>query len=78
MTTPLATLQAYEAKLVKAAADPMKQVWYDDFRKENRPFSEISAQLAWVRSEIAAHPDSAGTTTPRPRLLKIQCSSSGY
>lgn len=74
MTTPLADLQAYEAKLVKAAADPAKSVWFDDFRKENRPFSEIQAQLAWVRREIAAHPDntSAKTRTSR-RLPRAVC-----
>lgn len=61
-------LRAYEAKLVKAASDPTKSVWYDDFRKENRPFAEIQQQLAWVRGEIAAHADNTASKRVR-RLL---------
>lgn len=68
-TTTLAQYRAYEAKLVKAAANPLKQVWFDDFRREYRPFSEIEKQLVWVRKEIAAHPDNATTTTRVRRHL---------
>lgn len=70
----LEQLRAYEAKLVKAASDPTKSVWYDDFRKESRPFAEIQKQLAWVRSEIAAHPDNpAAQAKPRRQLPRARC-----
>ena len=71
----LTELRAYEAKLVKAAADPTKQTWFDDFRREMRPFSEIQRQLTWVRAEIAAHPDNTSPPGPRPRKLLIRCGS---
>lgn len=66
-------LKAYEAKLVKAASDPTKSVWYDDFRKENRPFAEIQQQLAWVRGEIAGHPDNTARKRARRLLPRARC-----
>lgn len=68
-TFTLAELVAFERKLIKAMADPTRQVWYDDFRKENRPFSEIAQQLSWVRGEIARHPDTVRTGAARSKFL---------
>lgn len=65
----LSELQAYEAKLIKAAADPTKAVYFDDFKRENRPFDEITQQLSWVRGEIARAQAAAGTATLRNRRL---------
>lgn len=48
----LASLRASETRLVAAMGDPTRAVFYDDFKKENRPISEIAAALAFVRSEI--------------------------
>lgn len=75
-TTTLEQLRAYEAKLLKAMGDPTQEVWYDDFRKRNRPVAELQSALSWVRREIAAHPDNA-TRTPRMRQIRVR-SRSGY
>jgi hypothetical protein len=49
----LEQLQASEARLVKALGDPTKAVFYDDFKRENRPISEIQGALAAIRAEIS-------------------------
>lgn len=66
MAATLAQLQAFEAKLVAAIANPVAEVWYDDFRKKLRPVGELQDALAQVRREIAAHPDNT-TTSERVR-----------
>lgn len=48
----LEQLQAYEARLLSAMADPTKAIFYDDFKRENRPVSELDAALTRVRAEI--------------------------
>lgn len=76
-TTTLAQLRAYEAKLTKAMGDPAAEVWFDDFRKKNRPISELKSAMDWVRGEIARHPDTLATSAPRPRRFLIR-GRSGY
>lgn len=49
----LTRLRASEARLVAAMGDPTRAVFYDDFKRENRPISEIKDALSFVRSEIA-------------------------
>lgn len=49
----LEQLQASEAKLIRALGDPTKTVFYDEFKRENRPISEIQDALQAVRREIA-------------------------
>ncbi len=76
-TLTLEQLRAYEAKLIKAAANPLKTTWFDEFRKEYRPFAEIAQGLALVRTEIARHPDNPDRTRRRASVIKIRCTS-GY
>lgn len=74
--TTLDQLKAYEARLLKALGDPTKAVFYDDFKRENRPVSELQSALATVRAEIARHPDNA-SAKPRDRFVKVRMRS-GY
>ncbi len=57
MTMTLEQLRAMETRLVIALGDTTRAVFYDDFKRENRPISEVTAALDRVRAEIAAHPD---------------------
>lgn len=52
-TVTLDQLKAFEARLLTALADPTKAIFYDDFKRENRPVSELETALTRVRSEIA-------------------------
>lgn len=70
--TTLDQLRAYEARLIRALGDPTKAVFYDDFKRENRPVSEIQSALASVRAEIARHPDNPARATAEPRVTRIQ------
>lgn len=74
--TTLEQLQAYEARLIRALGDPTKAVFYDDFKRENRPVSEIQSALATVRAEIARHPDNPDAKR-RDRFVKVRMRS-GY
>ncbi len=66
----LEQLKAYEAKLIRALGDPTKAVFYDDFKRENRPISEVQAALAAVRAEIAlATPADAAAPAKPSRIL---------
>lgn len=67
-------LLARKEKLEKAAADPTKSVWYDDFKREMRPFHEIAAQLDLVEAQIRK---ARGTKAPDKRRL-IVARTSGY
>jgi len=68
-TVTLEQLQAYEAKLIRALGDPTKAVFYDDFKRENRPVSEITTALAFVRSEIAKLTPQEALQAPRPARI---------
>ena len=74
MTTTLDQLKTYEARLVAALGDPTKAVFYDDFKRENRPVSELRSALATVREEIASHPDNT-SVKPRSRFVHARMSS---
>lgn len=65
----LEQLKAYEAKLIRALGDPTKAVFYDDFKRENRPISEIQSALAAVRSEIALATPADPSAAPRPSRI---------
>lgn len=65
----LEQLQAYEAKLLRALGDPTKVVFYDDFKRENRPVAEIQSALAAVRAEIARMTPADAAVTPRPARI---------
>ena len=56
----LAQLREYEAKLLRAMADPTAETWYDQFKKKNRPVSELQVALKQVRAEIAHRLADAG------------------
>jgi len=51
-TVTLDQLKAFEARLLTALSDPTKAIFYDDFKRENRPVSELDAALTRVRAEI--------------------------
>lgn len=70
-THTLTELRAFERKLVAALADPTAEVWYDDFKKRNRPVAELQPALAAVRAEIAAHPDNAEAKR-KPRFYRAR------
>lgn len=63
-------LQAYEAKLIKAMGDPLAEVWYDEFKKKNRPISELKDALAEIRKQIAKV---QGQTRSRHLLPRAVC-----
>lgn len=45
-------LKAQEARLIRALGDPTKTVFYDEFKRENRPIGEIEDALQAIRREI--------------------------
>lgn len=63
----LEQLQAFEAKLIRAIADPTRTVFYDEFKRENRPVAELQSALATVRTEIIRLKGETTQTTPPPR-----------
>lgn len=69
----LEQLQAAETRLVTAMGDPTRAVFYDDFKRENRPISEIQDALAAIRSEIRRLRDggSGSTLTLRPARIHL-------
>jgi len=62
----LEQLQAAEAKLIRALGDPTRTVFFDEFKRENRPVSELQSALASIRSEIAKLTPAAPDAAPRP------------
>ena len=72
MTTTLDQLQASEARLVRALVDPTKTVFYDEFKRENRPISEIQDALQAIRREIAALTGEASGSSLRIRRVRIE------
>ena len=72
MTTTLDQLQASEARLVRALGDPTKTVFYDEFKRENRPISEIQDALQAIRREIAALTGEASGSSLRIRRVRIE------
>lgn len=52
-TVTLDQLKAFEARLLTALSDPTRAVFYDDFKRENRPVAELDQALTRVRAEIA-------------------------
>lgn len=66
----LSELQAYEAKLIKAMGDPLAEVWYDEFKKKNRPVSELKEALAEIEKRIAK---AQGKTRSRHLLPRARC-----
>jgi len=67
-TVSLEDLRAYEARLIRALADPTRAIFYDDFKRENRPVSELETALSRVRVEIAK----ATASDARPAARRIQ------
>lgn len=72
MTTTLEQLKASEAKLIRALGDPTKTVFFDEFKKENRPIGEIQDALAAIRREIAALDGTASASTTKIRRARIE------
>lgn len=65
----LEQLRASEAKLIRALGDPTRTVFYDEFKRENRPISEIEDALQAIRREIsrlAGDGDAGSTFRVRP------------
>lgn len=71
-TLTLEQLQAAETRLVTAMGDPTRAVFYDDFKRENRPISEIQDALAAIRSEIRRLNEAITPTPPRPRRILLR------
>lgn len=67
----LEQLQAAETRLVTAMADPARAVFYDDFKRENRPISEIQDALAAIRSEIRRVTGAGSGSTLRVRPARL-------
>lgn len=61
--TTLEQLKASESRLVRALGDPTKTVFYDDFKRENRPISEIQDALNAIRAEISQLTTGGGGST---------------
>lgn len=68
----LEQLRAAESRLVRALGDPTKSVFYDDFKRENRPISEIQDALSAIRAEIAAAISGAPASTLIVRPVRIR------
>lgn len=68
----LEQLRAAESRLVRALGDPTKVVFYDDFKRENRPISEIQDALTAIRAEIAALISGRPATTLVIRPVRIR------
>lgn len=73
--TTLSDLRAYEAKLIKALGDPTKAVFYDEFKKENRPISELRSALDAIRVEIASAEAEADGTVKQGRIFYARARS---
>ncbi len=69
-------LKAAEARLVRALGDPTKTVFYDEFKRENRPSAEIEDALRAIRREISAHADNA--TPPSRSVIRPVRMSGAY
>ncbi|HCQ52694.1 MAG TPA: hypothetical protein DIV82_00340 [Brevundimonas diminuta] len=76
MTMTLEQLRAMETRLVTALGDTTRAVFYDDFKRENRPISEVTAALDRVRAEIVrlSPVDPASSLAPRRILARHRCS----
>ncbi|NBB65077.1 hypothetical protein GVN18_38115 [Pseudomonas sp. ODNR1LW] len=68
----LEQLKQAESRLVRALSDPTKAVFYDDFKQENRPISEIQDALAAIRAEITAQISGRAPTTLVIRPVRIR------
>lgn len=68
----LEQLRAAESRLVRALGDPAKSVFYDDFKRENRPISEIQDALSAIRAEIAAAINGTPASTLIVRPVRIR------
>lgn len=68
----LEQLRTAETRLVRALGDPTKVVFYDDFKQENRPISEIQDALAAIRAEIAASISGRPASTLVIRPVRIR------
>lgn len=68
----LEQLEAAEAKLIRALGDPTKTVFYDEFKRENRPISEIEDALQAIRREIGRLKGTDSGSSMRIRQVRMK------